>query len=462
MDLPRLIIAGTHSGIGKTTLTLGIIAALKKRGLNVQPFKTGPDYIDPSYHFKVSGKACGNLDSWLLSKNTVLELFERRARNADISVIEGVMGLYDGAKDSEKGSTCHLAKILNSPVILILDAHSLSRSAAAIALGYKEFDKKINIRGIILNHIASADHYSYVKTSIEKRTKIPVLGYLPRDHSLKLPERHLGLIPLQEERLHQSFYQRVSKLVEQTIDLAKLLKIARNAKPLPDSEKQVFKKERSSRNHVTIAVAKDEAFNFYYQDNLDLLKHLGAKISSFSPLRDKKLPPITQGLYIGGGFPELFAAGLSKNKKLKELICQKAKEGLPIYAECGGLMYLVKTLIDFKKRRFPMVGIFEGTVKMGNRLHRLGYVNIEVIKDNILSHRGDKNKAHVFHWSRLEDIPKNTSFAYKIIKSGKMIAYDGLTKKNVLAGYAHLHFASHTKFAKNFINSCRQFKIDHA
>lgn len=457
MNLPRIIIAGTHSGVGKTTLTSGIILALRKKGLIVQPFKTGPDYIDPAYHTEAAGNSCVNLDTWLLSKDAVIELFKRRAGQADISIIEGVMGLYDGLRNSEQGSTSHLARILNCPVILILNAHSLSRSAAAVALGYKGFDKELDIAGIILNNIAGMNHYHYIKAAIERKTRIPVLGYLPRDPDLKLSERHLGLIPLEEKRLHLGFYQRLSKLVENNINLSRILKISRKAKPLAFYKERIFKKE-SPKNHVTIAIARDEAFNFYYQDNLDILRHLGAKIVTFSPLRDKELPEGIDGLYIGGGFPELFASGLSKNKILKGLIYQKAEEGLPIYAECGGLMYLARALIDFKKRKFPMVGIFKCSVSMGNKLHRLGYVNVRVIKDNILSRPGDKNRAHMFHWSHLGGIPKNQSFAYKIIDKDKII-YDGLVRGNVLAGYTHLHFASNMKFARNLINSCRQFKI---
>ncbi len=467
MNLPRIIIAGTHSGVGKTTLTLGIILALKKRGLNVQAFKVGPDYIDPAYHSEASGKLCGNLDSRLLSKNTVIELFKRRSEDADISIIEGVMGLYDGLKDSEEGSTAHLAKILNCPVILILDARSLSRSAAAIALGYKEFDRDVDIAGIILNNIANLNHYHYIKAAIEKKTKIPVLGYLPKNINLRLSERHLGLVPVMEKKLNFEFYARLAKLVSDNINLAKLLGIARKAKPLSHSREIIFTqplhaRAGSSKGRVRIAIAKDEAFNFYYQDNLDILSHLGADIFTFSPLRDSALPKGINGLYIGGGFPEVFAASLSKNRRLKQAIYQKSEEGLPIYAECGGLMYLVENLIDFKKIKFPMVGIFKCSVSMGQRLQRMGYVDVQVVKDNILSNQGDRNRAHLFHWSHLEDIPKNLPFAYKIIKDQDNIFYDGLIAKNVLASYAHLHFASNMLFAKNFINSCREFKIGHA
>lgn len=478
MDLPRIIIAGTHSGVGKTTLTLGIILSLRKRGINVQAFKTGPDYIDPTYHSEASGEICANLDSWLLSKAALIELFKRRSGDADFSVIEGVMGLYDGLKDTELGSTAHLAKMLNSPVILTLDARSLSRSAAATALGYKEFDRNVDIAGVLLNNIASIKHYHYIKAAIERKTGIPVLGYLPRDPDLKLSQRHLGLVPLEEKKLNLDFYKRLSRLVEANINLTRLLKIGRQAKPIPCPRKIIFTphllkkdcgvkegagfKKESAEERVTIAVAKDEAFNFYYHDNLDILSHLGADIVTFSPLKDRELPKGVDGLYIGGGFPEVFASSLSKNKSLKRSIRQKAEEGLPTYAECGGLMYLVESLIDFKKRKFSMVGIFKCSVSMGSRLHRMGYVNVQVIKDNILGTEGDRNRAHLFHWSHLTNIPKKYSFAYKIIKDKDNVFYDGLTRRNALASYAHMHFATNMNFAKNFINSCRKFKIENA
>lgn len=468
MNLPRIIIAGTNSGVGKTTLTLGIIAALRKRGVNVQAFKTGPDYIDPTYHSEASGKTCVNLDSWLIPEGALVELFRRRAENAGLSVIEGVMGLYDGLKDTELGSTAHLAKMLSSPVILVLDARSLSRSAGAIALGYKEFDKGVDIAGVILNNIASANHYNYIRAAIERRTGIPVLGYLPKDSGLRLSQRHLGLVPLEEKKLGSGFYKKLSKLVEAHINLTKIIEIGRCAKPLREGKKSIFAplvQARSSglpKNRVTIAVAKDEAFNFYYQDNLDILSHLGADIIPFSPLKDRELPKGIDALYIGGGFPEFFASELSKNKKLRKAIYEKAEEGLPIYAECGGLMYLAETLVDFKNKKFPMVGIFKCKINMGSKLSRLGYVNVRIAKDNILSKRGDKLRAHVFHWSHIGPKPKNLTFAYELIKDKDNITCDGLVKKNVLASYAHLHFASSVKTAGNFIDSCRIYKESHA
>jgi len=458
MKYPRVILAGTNSGVGKTTLTMGLILALKKRDLEVQPFKAGPDYIDPSYHSFASGRSCRNLDTWMLSRDTILELFERRAKDVDISIIEGVMGLYDGLKDTQKGSSAHLAKILNSPVILIVDARSMSRSAAAVVLGYKEFDKDVRISGVILNNIGSPSHYSSAKFAIEIKTGLPVLGFLPRDINLTLPERHLGLIPAYEKAPLDEFSRKLSNLVDKNIDVDKIIDISRKARAFPKVKKKLFK-NKPPQDRVTIAVAKDAAFNFYYQDNLDILTHNGASLVEFSALGDKMLPQGADGLYIGGGFPELFAAELSKNTKLKADIYKKAKEGLPIYAECGGLMYLVKELIDSKNRGFPMVGVFEKlSVKMADGLRALGYVNIEVFKDNILSDKGVNARGHVFHWSYLDCLPSKENFTYKVTKDKGKMFLDGLAKWNVLTSYSHLHFGSNIGFAKNFIKSCSAYK----
>ncbi len=459
MKHPRLVLAGTNSGVGKTTLTLGIMLALRKKGLNVQPFKVGPDYIDPTYHTQVTGKASRNLDSWLLSKDVILELFERQAKKADISIIEGVMGLYDGANSSEAGSTGHLAKTIEGPVILIVDARALSRSAGAIVLGYKEFDKEVNIKGVILNNIGSSTHYHSAKDSIEKKTRIPVLGFLPRDKNLNLPERHLGLMPLYYKNRESvnAFYKKLLNLVEKNIDVNRILKISREALPLPCFKRTIFNVQ-PVQGRITIAIAKDEAFNFYYQDNLDILKHFGAKIVEFSPLGSKGLPQDIDGLYIGGGFPEVFASRLSGNLELKKDIRGQAGDGLPIYAECGGLMYLMKRLVNFQKEEFSLVGLFPGQVNMANRLQALGYVEIETLKNNILSRKGDKNKAHVFHWSYLRNVPKDLCHAYKINKNKEKALHDGLIKGNVLASYAHLHFGSNINFARNFIRSGGKYK----
>lgn len=455
---PRIIIAGTNSGVGKTTLTLGVILALKKKGLKVSSFKVGPDYIDPTFHSQITKNACYNLDGWMLSKDTILELFEAHAEKSDISIIEGVMGLYDGLKGEEEGSTAHIAKILKCPVILIINAQALSRSAAAIALGYKEFDKGINIKGIILNNIASDKHYQYIKNSIENKVKIAVLGFIPKDSNLKIPNRHLGLIPAYEIKLEDNFSNNLQNIILKNIKIDKIIKIAKESTQLSQIKKNIFVPNQI-KEPIVIALAKDKAFNFYYQDNLNILKRLGVKIIEFSPLKDKKLPNNIQGVYIGGGFPEIFAQKLSQNNSLKEEIRQHAKKGMPIFAECGGLMYLMQELVDSEKRLFKMVGIFKGKSFMADKLQALGYAETKTIKNNILSRKGQTNRVHLFHWSCLSNRQNEKNSAFSLEKDNKVF-YDGLISKNVLATYSHFHFASNINFAKNFIKSCREFKND--
>lgn len=456
MNYPRIIFAAAQSGSGKTTITLGLILALSRMGLRVQPFKAGPDYLDPMHHSAVCSRISRNLDSWLMQPKAILELFTRNAKGADISIIEGVMGLYDGFWDSEYGSTAHLAKILGAPVLLVLNAASFSRSAAAIVLGCKEFDKKVDLAGIILNNIGSPKHYHIIKSAIEKRTKIPVLGFLPKDAGIKLPERHLGLVPAKEKWPGAGLYAKLRALVEKNIDVRGLIKISRQAPGL--TAVNLPSPRRAEALQVTIAIARDKAFNFYYQDNLDTLEMLGARLAEFSPLKDKYLPPGINGIYIGGGYPELFAAQLSANIRMRKSVLQYAREGIPIYAECGGLMYLVNKIVDFKAKAFPMCGVFDCSAAMANKRQALGYIEIEVKKDNILSRKNDKIRAHTFHWSYLKNVSGKESFAYAVSKSKDKEYSDGLIRDNVLASYAHLHFASNINLARNFIKSCLTYK----
>ncbi|MCL5674629.1 MAG: cobyrinate a,c-diamide synthase [Candidatus Omnitrophica bacterium] len=455
MNNPKILIAGVYSGVGKTTVSTGLMLALKEAGFIVQAFKAGPDYIDPGYHTKITGRPSSNLDTYLLSRKAILEIFHMRAKDADISIIEGVMGLYDGLGNTETGSTAELAKILKCPVILVVDAKGFSRSAGAIVLGYKEFDRDVNIAAVILNNAGSQTHYENSKKSIEEKTGIPVVGFLSKEPSIGLQERHLGLIPAEEKKLSVPFKKKLLNLMK-NVNLEKIVEISRKSEKLEDVPLSLFNSQRPIR--VKIAIAKDKAFNFYYPENIDILKNYGAEICYFSPLKSVRLSESIDGIYFGGGFPELFAKELSVNKKMKALLSQKIKRGMPVYAECGGLMYLMEKLVDFEKRKFKMPGVFKGNVKMSNKLNTLGYVEIKTIKDNILSKKGDKNKGHIFHWSYLDNIPENTMFAYKISKSNGKTFFDGLIKNNVLASYTHLHFASNPEFAKNFIKSCENYK----
>ncbi len=453
---PRILIAGTHSGVGKTTIALGLMSVLEKKGYKVQGFKVGPDYIDPSHHMAITGRPSRNLDTWLMSRDVCLELFKHAMSGSDIAVIEGVMGLYDGCLDgTESGSTAHLAKILNAPVILIMDAKGMSRSAGALVLGYKNFDRDVKIQGVILNRVKSERHYTSLKSSIEDSCNIPVLGYLPFDEKILLPERHLGLVPSIEQEFSKSAYQKIGNLLSATVDIDKLVGIASSRGNLPAFQKTVFR-EIKERFHLRIAVAVDEAFNFYYQDNLDLLELYGVELTYFSPMYDKYLPADIDGLYLGGGFPELHAALLASNTTMKESIRKAYKNGVAIYAECGGMMYLLEQIVDFKKKTYEMCGILKGTTKMENKRQGLGYITVQAIHDNLLCKKGDKFKAHEFHWSLLH-APEGTLYAYEISRYGdNKPKPDGLFTDRVLGSYAHVHFATDPGLVKHFLKTLRK------
>ncbi len=450
---PRILIAGTHSGVGKTTITLGLMSVLMEKGCRVQGFKVGPDYIDPSHHMAITGRPSRNLDTWLMSRDVCLELFERAVMGSDMAVIEGVMGLYDGCLDgTEFGSTAHLAKILDVPVILVMDAKGMSRSAGAIALGFKHFDKDVKIQGVILNRVRSERHYTSLKKSIEGNCNIPVLGYLSFDEEIILPERHLGLVPSIEQEFSKSAYQKIGNLLSATMDIEKLIGMASSPNNLPAFQKTVFC-GTTERFNFRVAVAVDEAFNFYYHDNLDLLESFGVELTYFSPMYDKYLPADIHGLYLGGGFPELHAALLASNTTMKESIRKAYRNGLVIYGECGGMMYLLEQMVDFKKKIHEMCGILKGMTKMENKRQGLGYITVEAIHDNLLCKKGDVFKAHEFHWSSLH-VSEGTRFAYAISKcDDNRSRSDGLFADRVLGSYTHVHFATEPGLVKHFLRT---------
>uniref|UniRef100_UPI00402946D3 cobyrinate a,c-diamide synthase n=1 Tax=Candidatus Tripitaka californicus TaxID=3367616 RepID=UPI00402946D3 len=462
---PSLLIAGTHSGVGKTTITLALMTTLKKKGLKVQGFKVGPDYIDPSHHTTATGIPSRNLDTWMMGPEACLELFTRAAREADISVIEGVMGLYDGHSDGTgAGSTAHLAKLLGVPVILVLDAKGIGQSAAAMALGYKLLDPEVLLAGVILNNVASKTHLEYLKKPIEGQAGLPVLAYMERDTDLSIPERHLGLTPSQEFSENHNLYE---DLAERLIWLGKRgpQEVASLTREIPPQRPRVFDVGVTRRVAPTmrLALARDEAFHFYYQDNLDLLQSLGAQLLPFSPLRDSTLPPEVDLIYIGGGFPELYASQLEANLPMREAMRQAAEKGVAIYAECGGLMYLMERLINFEGRSYDMCGIFSGASQMGKKRQALGYVTVRAREDNLLCKRGETLRGHVFHWSRLVDVPEDSQkFAYELEKGMEGVpanlGRDGLQKDNVLASYVHVHFAQNLALATNLLSSAKKVK----
>jgi cobyrinic acid a,c-diamide synthase len=320
-------------------------------------------------------------------------------------------------------------------------------------MGFKEFDKDIKLAGVILNNIASQSHYDCVKKAIEDSCSITVLGYLKKDKDITIPERHLGLIPSDEEKINSVLYEKLGQMVLETIDIDRLLDTAGSAPVFPDYNKSIFT-NRNSSLEVTLAVARDNAFCFYYQDDFDLFEALGAKIKLFSPLNDRSLPDGIDGIFMGGGFPELFADRLMENESMRNSILEAYKQGTVIYGECGGMMYLLEKLIDCEGRSFKMSGVLSGTSRMENRRQGLGYVIINATCDNVICKNGDTFRAHEFHWSKLQDVPDNTMFAYNTGKSnGKKTGIDGISKKNVLASYTHIHFSSNLELARNLLLS---------
>jgi cobyrinic acid a,c-diamide synthase len=445
LKIPRLILAGVTSGVGKTSITCGIIHALQQKGYSVQPFKVGPDYIDPSYLSSIARKDTFNLDVWLMGKNRLLESFASNS-TSDISIIEGVMGYYDGFEgNSNLASTHHVASITKSPTILVIDASKAARSVAAIALGFLKFHNNSRIKGIILNKVGSKKHEILCREAIEK-TKLPILGVIQKNPDLDLQSRHLGLIPTKEDQaLHQKIKQ-TSKIISSSLDVEKILQILQNSIPLKIPKKKFYNKPK-----ITIAVALDNSFNFYYRDNLEALKREGASLKFFSPVKDKKLPQ-ADGIYIGGGFPEILGESLEKNQIMRKKIKQLSEDNTPIYAECGGLMYLTKS-IDYGKKVSKMVGVFDAETKMTKKM-KLNYTKGNIITKNIISDKKHQIQGHEFHYSKLESISSDSKFAYELkIGDGIKNHFDGMIQYNTLASYGHLYFES-SDYAQIFVKNC--------
>lgn len=449
----RILIAGTGSGVGKTTLTIGLMSALRKKGYVVQGFKCGPDYIDPTYHTAVTGRVSRNIDSWMLKSEMVKEIVCRASIGADISIIEGVMGFFDGKNPTNNtGSTAEISIITESPVILVVNCASMARSAAAIVKGFQEFLKETNIVGVIANRVGSEGHFQIVKTAIEQECGIPVLGYLKKDQVLSMPERHLGLIPSVERGDLNSFFDQLGTKVLETIDVESLFKLA-DAPPLEIKESQFKKREKEI---VRIAVARDAAFNFYYQENLDMLEAAGAKLIEFSPLKGETLPDNVDGLYIGGGFPEEFAGKLSENRNVKKSIRSAIEQSLPTLAECGGFMFLTENLETTDEKNYEMVGIIPGKVKMQSKLAALGYREITGEEGNFLLNGGLTARGHEFHYSTFHS-KGEIHYAYQT-KGMRGMKQEGYMNNNLVAGYTHFHFGSCPGLVENWIKKCKEFR----
>ena len=418
---------------------------MKKRGHTIQPFKVGPDYIDPSYLSSISNNETKNLDVWLMGKNELVKSFVNSS-TSDISIIEGVMGYYDGfGGKTNHASTHHVATLLKSPVILVLDASKTSRSIAATALGFTKFHRNSRISGIILNKIGSKKHEILCRSALEN-LKIPIIGVVPKNTENILESRHLGLIPVVEQKQLQRKIKQVSQQISDYLDFEKIVKICKNVEHIPKTKLQKFKKP-----NISIAVALDSSFNFYYHDNIQALRREGAKIKFFSPISDKKIPKC-DSVYIGGGFPEILGKKLSQNHSMKKSIKQAAENGIPIYAECGGLMYLTKS-IKHNNQKYKMVGLFDAETQMTKKM-TLNYTQGRITSNCLISSPRNFN-AHEFHYSKITNLPKDAKFLYDLkIGEGISSKKDGFSEYNIVASYCHLYFDS-AKFASNIIKNSK-------
>lgn len=456
----RLVIAGASSGVGKTTIVAGLIAALRDRGLSVQPFKVGPDYIDPTYHSLAAGRPCRNLDSWLLPEPAVVASYRRGSRGADVAAIEGVMGLHDGRKyDDDTGSTASIAKLLAAPVVLVIDAGKLARSAGAVALGFQRFDSEVPLAGFILNRVGSEGHGRGAAAAVERATGSTVFGWLPRLPLLALPERRLGLVPAREQGRCLEFIRAAGEAVARHIDVDRLLSAAA-AGPIPLDDPRPEDDRPSARlvpgSQPVIACARDEAFQFTYHENLELLEAAGGRIAFFSPMHDAGLPDGTAGLILSGGFPEIHAGRLSANGAMREAVRVAHARRLPIYAECGGLMYLTESILDDDGGEHPMVGLLPGRSSMTGRL-TLGYREATAAADSWLFRAGESIRGHEFHYSswtgRGDDLPAALILDDPRVPGGP--TPEGACLGNLWASYVHLHFGSRRELAARFVDACR-------
>jgi cobyrinic acid a,c-diamide synthase len=459
MIAPRLVIAGTHSGVGKTTVTLAILAALNARGLRVQAFKVGPDFIDPGHHAAVTGRPSRNLDGWMLGEIVNRDIFTRAAADADISIIEGMMGLFDGSSPvNEVGSTAELAKQLDAPVLLVIDGSAMARSAAAMVSGYATFDPALRVAGVLFNRVSSEGHYLLLKQAVEQETKVEVVGYMRPDQAMTISDRHLGLVTAIEQGTGE-LYDRLAKAAAETVDLDRVEALAQDVRGEAlgvrgkrDSAGQ--DQNRHTPHRVRIGVAYDQAFCFYYPENLELLEREGAELVKFSPMNDQDLPDVDM-LYLGGGYPELHVERLAGNTAMRTAIRRFSERGGTIYAECGGMMYLTQAIRDFEGKSHEMVGLFAAEAVMSKVSMTLGYRELRISQPCVLGEIGVTVRGHEFHYSLVE--PKGRlQYACTLTDAqGKSKGQDGLVVGNTVGLYSHLHFASQPKIAASLIASAR-------
>jgi cobyrinic acid a,c-diamide synthase len=451
-----MLIAGTASGVGKTTVSLAIMAGMRRRGLVVQPFKCGPDFLDTSHQTRICGRAARNLDTWMLSTDANREVLEGGARRADVVVAEGMMGLFDGKSGaSEIGSSAEIAKLLQLPVVLVVDAGKSARSVAAVVLGFEKFDTQLQLAGVILNRVAGQRHFEMLKDAIESSCVTKILGWLPAEPSVAIPERHLGLHGAEEQSAEclKELIDAFASLAEKHLNLDALVDLQCGLDMM--SGKSAWLANSRISDVVRIGVPSDRAFSFYYEDNLDLLLDCGAEIVRFSPMKDVALPAGLDALYLGGGYPELHARELSRNRQMLEQVREFSASGRPIYAECGGMLYLGESL-SVDGENYPMAGVLPIGGKMTGKLVRFGYATVEFTEDCLLGNKGGVIRGHSFHYSQIVlrgEVATSYRVRYSLSEEEEL---EGFHQGNVLASYIHLHFRANPQVANNFVEAIRQ------
>lgn len=452
------LIAAPQSGSGKTTVTLAIMAALNRRGLTVAPFKCGPDFIDPGYHRLVTGCQSINLDAWMCPEQFVLETFRHHSAGADVAVIEGVMGLFDGlGASSTEGSSAQIAAITGAPVVLVVNARGMAASAAALVKGFAGFDPNVSLAGVIFNNVGSDSHADLLRLAMSQALpEVNVFGCIPRDESLAIPSRHLGLVTAEDNPLPPEFLDRLAEMAERCLDLDGLAGLKANPTPPASVNEVSFSGIHPDCGAVRIAVARDAAFCFVYEDNLRLLREAGAEIISFSPLEDVALPSGISGIYLPGGYPELYAKRLSANSGVLNAIRAAVAADMPVYAECGGFVYLTEGIGEGGEQPVAdFAGIFPVRCRMLPRRKALGYRQVELLQGTAIGREGNVCRGHEFHYSEAGAMPDNIKRCYDVSRQGTLLYPEGYSVRNCLASYVHLHFGSNPEIAALFVKACR-------
>lgn len=446
MTVPGLVLAGTHSGAGKSTVTAGLLRAFRRRGMVVAPFKAGPDFLDPMLHAFAAGRSSWNLDGWFMDDAALAEAWSRGARGANLGLVEGVMGLFDGTGQAFEGSTAELAKRLGLPVVLLVDGSGMGTNAAAVVLGHAKLWPELSLAGVIFNRVGSEGHHALLKEAVELHAGVRSFGWIRPDAAFHLPERHLGLHRPAEIPGLDGVLEGFAKGLEETLDLNGLLALA-------GGQGKTSAPVAPRVGDLPVALAHDEAFCFFYQDTLDRLERLGVRWVPFSPLRDR-LPEGVAGLYLPGGYPELHAEALANRGDFFADLRQKHAQGLPIYAECGGYMALAEALVDADGRSHAMAGLIPGRVRMTGRLQSFGYKYLRALKDTLLCPEGAEGKAHEFHYSVWEDGSSHPAWEAAGLRG--VSAFEGYANSSLLASYAHVHFAAQPGWAEHWVARMRR------